>query len=128
MSALARPLGDLIATDRDQRSWEAANESFDAEQAVADAMIRISADDVLDHLTGDAAFAAALDAADAYLIGLCVLAARQDYALCLIDREHGRAAPRFASVGCSACGRHFGPGNHGFSHCISHAGLRSIAS
>lgn len=29
--------------------------------------------------------------------------------------------PRFPSVSCSQCGREFGPGNHGFSHCGNHA-------
>jgi hypothetical protein len=28
--------------------------------------------------------------------------------------------PRFANVSCSQCGQDFGPGDHGFSHCISH--------
>lgn len=30
---------------------------------------------------------------------------------------------RFATVSCSNCGRAFGPGDHGFSHCDNHAGL-----
>lgn len=29
--------------------------------------------------------------------------------------------PKFAEVWCSQCGRSFGPGNHGFSHCADHA-------
>jgi len=29
-------------------------------------------------------------------------------------------------VYCSQCGRGFGPGNHGFSHCGNHKGLRVI--
>lgn len=28
--------------------------------------------------------------------------------------------PRYATVSCSQCGRDFGPGDHGFSHCDSH--------
>lgn len=32
-------------------------------------------------------------------------------------------APRFVSVSCSACGEEFGPGNQGYSHCESHAGV-----
>lgn len=31
------------------------------------------------------------------------------------------AKPRFDKVSCSQCGREFGPGNHGFSHCENHA-------
>ncbi len=31
--------------------------------------------------------------------------------------------PRFDQTGCSQCGRTFGPGNHGFSHCKDHAYL-----
>jgi hypothetical protein len=30
---------------------------------------------------------------------------------------------RFPNVSCSHCGRDFGPGDHGFSHCDSHVGL-----
>jgi hypothetical protein len=29
-------------------------------------------------------------------------------------------SPRFANVSCSQCGRDFGPGDHGFSHCKHH--------
>ncbi|AIO47708.1 hypothetical protein DM44_3147 [Burkholderia cepacia] len=32
------------------------------------------------------------------------------------------AAPSFANVYCSGCGRSFGPGNAGFSSCADHAG------
>lgn len=35
-----------------------------------------------------------------------------------------RPTPRFRDVSCSNCGRSFGPGDYGFSHCDSHAGLR----
>jgi len=31
--------------------------------------------------------------------------------------------PRFTNVYCSNCGKAFGPGDHGFSHCESHAHL-----
>lgn len=34
---------------------------------------------------------------------------------------------RFDNVGCSHCGGSFGPGNHGFSHCESHKGLRRVS-
>lgn len=30
--------------------------------------------------------------------------------------------PRFPNVSCSQCGRDFGPGDNGFSHCRNHAG------
>ncbi|MBN3500897.1 hypothetical protein [Burkholderia cenocepacia] len=35
--------------------------------------------------------------------------------------------PRFANVGCSACGQKFGPGNDGFSSCTDHIGRRARA-
>lgn len=34
-----------------------------------------------------------------------------------IEAESGA---RFYSVGCSQCGKQFGPGNEGFSHCDDH--------
>lgn len=30
--------------------------------------------------------------------------------------------PRFEQTSCSHCGREFGPGDHGFSHCDQHPG------
>lgn len=30
--------------------------------------------------------------------------------------------PRFPMVYCSSCGKGFGPGDHGYSHCANHAG------
>ncbi|KVH04205.1 hypothetical protein WS84_17510 [Burkholderia anthina] len=36
------------------------------------------------------------------------------------------AAPRFDNVECSECGRGFGPGIAGFSHCTDHIGRRAI--
>lgn len=33
--------------------------------------------------------------------------------------------PQFDETSCSQCGRTFGPGNHGFSHCRDHAHLIS---
>lgn len=35
-------------------------------------------------------------------------------------RERAALDPRFANVSCSQCGRDFGPGDHGFSHCEHH--------
>jgi hypothetical protein len=34
--------------------------------------------------------------------------------------------PRFAEVSCSQCGKNFGPGDHGFSHCKDHEGKSGI--
>ncbi len=31
-------------------------------------------------------------------------------------------SPKFSRVSCSNCGGQFGPGDHGYSHCESHAG------
>lgn len=31
--------------------------------------------------------------------------------------------PKFTNVGCSQCGKCFGPGEKGFSHCHSHKGI-----
>ena len=33
--------------------------------------------------------------------------------------------PKFKVTHCSSCGGEFGPGDHGFSHCESHAGMRN---
>ena len=33
--------------------------------------------------------------------------------------------PVFENVWCSQCGREFGPGNHGYSHCFDHDERRS---
>lgn len=30
---------------------------------------------------------------------------------------------KYANVSCSQCGRSFGPGDHGFSHCDQHPGF-----
>ncbi|MBR7998294.1 hypothetical protein KDW53_03885 [Burkholderia vietnamiensis] len=40
------------------------------------------------------------------------------------ERSLDDERPRFANVGCSACGQKFGPGSAGFSHCADHAGRR----
>ena len=31
------------------------------------------------------------------------------------------ASPKFANVYCSQCGQAFGPGDHGYSHCVDHS-------
>jgi hypothetical protein len=36
--------------------------------------------------------------------------------------------PKFEKTYCSNCGREFGPGNHGYSHCENHLHLQSINS
>ncbi|HDV8348800.1 TPA: hypothetical protein RKT01_000536 [Burkholderia vietnamiensis] len=36
------------------------------------------------------------------------------------------SVPSFDNVGCSQCGRRFGPGNAGFSHCTDHIGHRAL--
>ena len=42
------------------------------------------------------------------------------------DIADGLIAPRFTLVYCSQCGRDFGPGDSGFSHCEDHAGRRAM--
>jgi hypothetical protein len=37
-------------------------------------------------------------------------------------------AQRFPNVSCSQCGRDFGPGNHGFSHCDQHYTVEQLAA
>lgn len=33
---------------------------------------------------------------------------------------------KYTNVSCSSCGQDFGPGDHGFSHCDSHAHLKPV--
>ena len=40
------------------------------------------------------------------------------------DEKNAPPSPRFPDVGCSSCGQSFGPGDHGFSHCEHHKGLK----
>lgn len=35
---------------------------------------------------------------------------------------------RFRSVSCSSCGKRFGPGNEGFSHCDDHERIAATAA
>jgi len=42
--------------------------------------------------------------------------------------ETAPSAPQHPMVYCSQCGRGFGPGSHGFSHCGNHKGLKVIES
>jgi hypothetical protein len=37
-----------------------------------------------------------------------------------------KRSPRFSQTSCSHCGAVFGPGDHGFSHCKDHRGLRKL--
>jgi hypothetical protein len=34
--------------------------------------------------------------------------------------------PKFSQTSCSHCGAVFGPGDHGFSHCEDHRGMRKL--
>jgi len=43
-----------------------------------------------------------------------------------IKRIVAALAARFPMVYCSQCGRGFGPGNSGFSHCKHHENLKVI--
>jgi hypothetical protein len=46
--------------------------------------------------------------------------ARQMLALADVIESLPMTTPQFDSVGCSQCGRSFGPGDNGFSHCKDH--------
>lgn len=39
-------------------------------------------------------------------------------------RNREPESPRFPNVSCSQCGQTFGPGDHGFSHCENHEGMK----
>jgi hypothetical protein len=43
-------------------------------------------------------------------------------------RNGAENAPKFLQTSCSHCGAVFGPGNHGYSHCADHAGVRKLPS
>jgi len=43
-----------------------------------------------------------------------------------IQRIVAALAARFPMVWCSQCGRGFGPGNSGFSHCRDHGHLTVV--
>lgn len=40
-----------------------------------------------------------------------------------VDGKDRNDMPMFSNVYCSNCGREFGPGDHGFSHCENHKHL-----
>lgn len=42
--------------------------------------------------------------------------------------EAAAKAARFPVTYCSNCGKAFGPGDHGFSHCTSHKGKRQLTA
>jgi hypothetical protein len=45
------------------------------------------------------------------------------------DTKHVDATPsqnKFANIYCSQCGSDFGPGEHGYSSCISHAEVKPL--
>jgi hypothetical protein len=41
--------------------------------------------------------------------------------------RRAEAQPKFAETFCSQCGRAFGPGDHGYSHCSDHRAFQPIA-
>ncbi|MCA8145442.1 hypothetical protein [Burkholderia vietnamiensis] len=57
---------------------------------------------------------------------ICKAALDGEIAQRIADADLAAAAPRFDNVDCSACGRSFGPGNSGFSHCAEHIGRRAL--
>jgi hypothetical protein len=38
-----------------------------------------------------------------------------------IKALNNEPTPKFSQTFCSSCGRSFGPGDHGFSHCADHS-------
>jgi outer membrane murein-binding lipoprotein Lpp len=41
-------------------------------------------------------------------------------AIARAEKAEAERDANFKNVSCSQCGRDFGPGNHGYSHCIDH--------
>lgn len=42
-------------------------------------------------------------------------------------RDHlNEHLPKFEKTYCSNCGKEFGPGDHGYSHCENHAGVTPV--
>ncbi|PRE82373.1 hypothetical protein [Burkholderia gladioli] len=112
---------------------------FDAEQAAADdaALAREERNEQIEDsvsfdrydVTPEAG--AVIDAAlragrleDVYEVFNTLLAAREATVKRLIaeadQRETAPPSPRFAATSCSQCGRGFGAGNSGYSHCSDH--------
>lgn len=44
----------------------------------------------------------------------------------MTDPKTDAAIARFDKTFCSQCGREFGPGDHGFSHCSTHETLAQV--
>jgi hypothetical protein len=125
-----RTLPALVDRHADQlqaAADDAALERDERNEAIADAVTF----DVLPFSTEQIAV---LDAAlrrgrieDVYEVwNICRAALDAEIAQRIADADLAAAAPRFANVGCSECGRGFGPGNAGFSHCADHIGRRAL--
>ncbi|WP_244099737.1 hypothetical protein [Burkholderia ambifaria] len=119
---LDRHTDQLQAADDD-----AALARDERNEAIADAV-------TFDVLPFSAEQIAVLDAAlrrgrieDVYEVwNVCKAVLDAEIAQRIADADLAAAAPRFANVRCSQCGRRFGPGNAGFSHCTDHIGRRAL--
>lgn len=60
------------------------------------------------------------------LVMSIIVHAMQEDAELEAERALDSDRPRFANVGCSACGQKFGPGNAGFASCRDHLNRRPI--
>jgi hypothetical protein len=45
---------------------------------------------------------------------------RDGWEMACREIEKAVSTPKFAETFCSSCGRSFGPGDHGYSHCEAH--------
>ncbi len=126
-----RPLPALVDRHADQlqaAADDAALARDERNEAIADAVTF----DVLPFSTEQIAL---LDAAlrrgyieDVYEVwNVCKNVLAAEIKRRVADADLAGAAPRFDNVGCSECGRGFGPGNAGFSHCADHIGCRPRA-
>jgi len=43
-----------------------------------------------------------------------------------VEKDKEEKKPRFKMTYCSQCGKGFGPGDHGFSHCVDHKGKKVV--
>lgn len=71
------------------------------------------------HLYGVRALVVAREAIDLALLADANIRSQKATML-----ERHVAPPKFAKTYCSQCGGEFGPGDHGYSHCTDHKGLR----
>ncbi|KVC45182.1 hypothetical protein [Burkholderia diffusa] len=125
-----RALPALVDRHTDQRQAAADDEALardERNEAIADGVTF----DVLPFSTEQIAV---LDAAlrrgqieDVYEVwNVCKAALDDEIARRIADADLAVAAPRFANVYCSGCGRSFGPGNAGFSRCTDHTIRRAL--